>query len=203
MPKRLLLSLLAVLVFFSGGFVLAYRYSHPAVIETTWEGTTDLDMLHKIEADLKAAKDARTGLRVTLRSPGGAAVLCLEMARLIRNASDAGTVVEIHGSAVVASCGTVVLAAGTPGHRYIARTTLFLVHPFQKREYGESSCLTRVANPKTEDDKILVSLFDTMYDTYARLTGRDRVTVIKWLLCGNETVGAENAVAMGLADKLE
>ena len=56
-----------------------------------WEGVTDLDMLKQVRADLDAAvKDRVKTLRVTLTSPGGPVITSLEIARLVRDASDKG-----------------------------------------------------------------------------------------------------------------
>jgi len=199
--KALLIALLVVAGGIAGGYAV-----RSAPYDVVWEGGTDLDMFHKIQADLATGRH----LRVQLLSPGGPAVLCLEMARMIRNASDRGQRVEIHGQALVASCGTFILAAGTPGHRYITRTTLFLVHPLQRGGWGDS-CVARPTVKRrdeslrlvSEEDKIIDSLYYLMEASYVRLTGKDHATVSRWVVCGNETTGAEQAVAMGIADHVE
>jgi ATP-dependent protease ClpP protease subunit len=192
--KALLIALLVVAGGIAGGYAV-----RSAPYDVVWEGGTDLDMFHKIQADLATGRH----LRVQLLSPGGPAVLCLEMARMIRNASDRGQRVEIHGQALVASCGTFILAAGTPGHRYITSTTLFLVHPLQRMSFSGGECVKRPEELKTEEDKVIASLYDIMAATYARLTGKSKATVTKWLACGEESVGADMAVEMGIADKIE
>jgi len=173
-------------------------------IDVLWQGETDVEMLNQIRHDVTAAQQAGRPLRAHLVTPGGPVVLCLEMARLIRNASDNGTVVEIHGEGLVASCGTFVLASGTPGHRYISQTALFLVHPMKSGGmFQEPTCLAPVADPKTEDEKVVNELYLNAWRTYARMTGRSLADVKSWMSCGNETVGADMAVAMGIADKVE
>jgi ATP-dependent protease ClpP protease subunit len=171
--------------------------------DTEWVGGTDLDMFKQIEADIKYVKTWNRNLRVRLISPGGPAVLCLEMARMIRDASDKGTVIEIHGQAVVASCGTFLLAAGTPGKRFVTPTTTFLVHGLQQSSFSGSGCVEWSKEPKTEDEKIVASLYDTMSTSYARYTGKSYAVTSEWVKCGNEAVGADKAVAMGIADQVE
>lgn len=117
------------------------------VIESTWEGEIDLDMLHKIQRDIKWAKDEKAKtLKVLLMSSGGPVITSLESARVIRDASDGGLVIEIHATGMCASGCTLVLAAGTPGKRYISKTALFLLHAVQTG--GGLSRLRRVESTR-------------------------------------------------------
>src|SRR6266481_3817073 len=93
--KRLI-ALLSVCALLSTSSAIAWESSKQpddvdkTVKEVLWEGVCDLDMLHQVRSDLKSAqndKDIKT-LKVTLVSPGGPVVTCLEIARLVRRASD-------------------------------------------------------------------------------------------------------------------
>ena len=173
-----------------------------SVREVLWEGNTDIDMLKQVRSDLQYARDNKEikTLRVTLISPGGPVVICIEMARLIRQASDNGLKVEMHGRGIVASCGTFVLAAGTPGLRSITKETLVLVHPPQLM----GSCVEYKHEPKTENEKITNAILNLGRDLYARLTGQPIATAEKWLTCGNEQAGdGQLAVDLKLADQLD
>jgi len=166
-----------------------------------WEGITDLDMLKQVRADLdSAAKDHVKTLRVSLTSPGGPVITSLEIARLVRDASDKGLVIEIHAVAICASGCTFVLASGTPKHRFISRWALFLVHPPQQG--GE--CVKRVADPQTPDEKVSDVLLDLMRDHYVRYTGAEPSQAEAWITCGNEQVGnGDLAYKLNMADASE
>lgn len=172
-----------------------------------WEGSTDLDMLKQVRSDLESAtaKDSKIKvLKVYLASGGGPVITSLEIARLIRAASDKGLIVEVHGEMLVASGGTFVLAAGTPGRRYVSKSVLVLVHGVQAGGYGGGSCKDYVAEPKTEDDKAINAILRLLRNAYVLYTKKPVAEVEKWLTCGNEQVGAGDlAVTLGLADKVE
>lgn len=176
----------------------------PATVKTVrWEGVTDLDLLRQARADLDSAvrsKRVKT-LRVYLTSPGGPVITSLEIARLVRETSEkTGLVVEIHAEALCASGCTFILGSGTPGHRFMSRWALFLVHPMQQ----DGECVMHVDNPQTPNDKATDVLLDLMRDHYMRYTGRSAAEVELWLTCGHEQVGTgELAVRLNLADAAE
>jgi len=177
------------------------------VIERVWEGEIDLDMMHRIQRDLKWAKDEKAKvLKVTLMSPGGPVITSLEAARVVRDASESGLVVEIHAVGLCASGCTLILAAGTPGKRYITKSTLFLLHAVQTGGgfFSAPTCGEYKPEPKNEGDRIVNALLTIMRDSYMRFTGRTSVEVEKWLSCGYEIVGSgSEAVTLGVADILE
>ena len=173
-----------------------------SVREVWWEGNTDFDLLKQVRSDIDSArrnKDVKT-LRVTLMSPGGPVVMIMETARLVRAASDSGLVVEIHARGVIASGGTFLLAAGTPGKRFITKETLVLVHGIQY----QGSCYAFVKDPKTEEAKAVNAILNILRDLYVRLTTQPQSLVEKWLTCGEEQVGdGQLAVDLKLADAVE
>jgi len=173
------------------------------VREVRWEGELDLDVLKQVRNDIKyaTAKDSKIKvLKVRLLSHGGSAIASLAIAYMVRKASDAGLVVEIHAEAVCASGCTFVLASGTPGRRYITKSTLFLVHPLQ----ANGSCISYVEKPTTQEEKIYNTLLLLGRDAYAKYTKRPAAEVEDWLSCGQERAGGgELAVRLGMADAVE
>ncbi len=177
---------------------VAAATSPETVKSVRWEGGTDLDMLKQARTDLEDAKrDTKIKtLRVDLTSPGGPVLTSLEIARLVRDASDGGLIVEFHAVALCASGCTFVLAAGTPGHRYISKWALFLVHPPQGQ-----GCIEHADDAKTQEDKINNVMFDLMRDSYVRYTGQPPAEVEIWLTCGHEQAGNGTlAVTLHIAD---
>jgi len=160
-------------------------------------------MLKQVRTDIEyaTAKDSKIKvLKFYLLSGGGPVITSLEIARTIRKASDAGLAVEIHAEGLCASGCTWVLASGTPGHRYITRSALFLVHPIQ----SNGTCIAYVEKAKTEDEKITNALLHIARDAYAKYTKRPPAEVEDWLSCGQERAGGGDlAVSLGMADKLE
>jgi ATP-dependent protease ClpP protease subunit len=144
-------------------------------------------------------------LKVFLVSGGGPVISSLEIARLVRNASEKGLIVEFHAEALCASGCTFVLAAGTPGHRFISKFALFLVHPPQGGGgFGPPSCMNHVDDAKSQDDKVTNVILDLMRDSYIRFTGKTPAEVEVWITCGNEQVGeGDLAVKLNMADATE
>jgi ATP-dependent protease ClpP protease subunit len=177
-----------------------------SVKEVRWQDACDMDMLKAAREDISSArndKDVKT-LRVSIMSPGGPVITCLEIARLVREASKAGLVVEVHAQAFCASGCTFILAAGTPGKRFIGAGAFYLVHPPQAGGFGSAECVAHVAEPKTVEDKVKNTLLDMLRDRYVEYSGRPAKEVEEWLTCEHERVGlGALAVAMGLADATE
>lgn len=166
-----------------------------------WEGTSGYDMLKQARADIESAKaENATTLRVDLFSAGGPVLMGMEIARIMRDASDAGLIVEIHAAAQCASACTFILAAGTTGHRFVSRYTLILVHAAQRSD----ECITRTPKPTSQFEKTDNAILDLMRDHYARYTGVAPKAIEKWLTCGNEQAGeGDLAVRLHLADATE
>ena len=210
--KRLLSAFLALALFVSP--VLAGEWKTPPpkaeaaktddVIEVRWEGETDLDMLKQARIDLNRALGDKKLLRIFLISPGGPAIISLEIGRQISVARAKGLIVEIYGSAIIASGGTFVLAAGTPGRRYISKYTFFLVHPPQSASWGSApQCLSVAQEPKDVQEKAINAILRIMRDLYIEFTKKSQEEVEKWLTCGNEIVGSgELARSLGMADEV-
>ncbi len=169
-----------------------------------WEGETGIEMLHQVQADLDSMHKGQK-LVVTITSPGGPVVTSLEIARLVRQASDRGVIVEIHATALCASGCTIVLSSGTPNYRFITKQALFLVHPPQQGSgFGPSRCVDRVETPKDVDEKVSNVFYDSLVNAYVKYTGKDKATILELIKCGNEQVGfGVLALQLGIADRLE
>ena len=176
---------------------------------------------------------ARHGFAVTRElappSPGGPVVTSLEIARLVRQASNDGMVIEIQAEALCASGCTFVLASGTPGHRFITKNALYLVHPIQGVSMFSRVCVDRkgvheddydpdakpstsdvardkqdeTAKKKSEQEKVIDALYDAMEDQYMEYSGQSLETVRRWMECGRSQAGlGQLAVDLRLADQV-
>ena len=176
------------------------------------EGGIDIDTYRSVKAAVADARTWHQNLRVEIASPGGSALMGVDIARQLRDYSDSGAVVEVHATALCASACTLVLASGTPGYRYIEPMALFLVHPLQSGGYGGMTCNEKKgdlrASPdrfahREQDDRVADELRDMLRDSYVRFTGRPAAVVEGWLHCGGESIGrGQMAVDMGIADKI-
>lgn len=176
-------------------------------ITANLRGPTDDDMIKVVSGILERAqaKDSKINtVKFNIVSPGGPIFSIIELTQMIRNASDAGLIVEMHAHTLCASGCTFVLASATPGHRTIAPMTMFLVHPPQRGGFfGAPSCIEHPEKATTVDEKISAIMLEMMRDLYMRFTGQDQKTVEGWLTCGKETVGTgQSAVDMKIADKV-
>ncbi len=175
-----------------------------------WEGETDYEMLKTARNDIDTAtvKDSKIKtLKVLLASPGGPVITSLEIARLVRDAYDKkGLVIEIHASMLCTSGCTFILAAGTPGYRYISSWALFLVHgPQAGSMFGPMECISYREEEKTQEDKLVNTLLNLMRDSLLRyIEGSKPSDVENWITCGYEKVGrGEVALKLGFVDKVE
>lgn len=203
--KRFLLPSVAFVIVISFITVVAFSIDYfVGNKEIYLEGETGIEMLHQVQEVLPKMHKGQT-LKVKIMSPGGSVVTSLEIARLVREASDRGVIVEIHAIAFCASGCTFVLAAGTPGHRFITKQAVVLVHPIQKSNgYGPTRCVSRIETPMDVDEKMDNLFHDSGVNAYVKYTGKDKTEVLGWLLCKNEQVGfGVKAVEMGIADHVE
>ena len=179
----------------------------PSLCKAWWSGEINDEFAEKVRADFDRVRgNGCEKVTIALSSPGGYVVAGLETIRLMREAQGQGLVVEVHGGALVASMAVVVLAAGTPGHRYTNEHTLVIVHGPRQQEtlFEPARCLSTVPNPKDENDKILNQIINTMTAVLVETTGRSWVEVSDWFACGKEQVGDGSLlVHLGIADALQ
>jgi hypothetical protein len=128
------------------------------VYATTWTGRVDSEFQTTVEKDLKAARTQKCNLSVTLTSEGGEVPAMLEIVRLMDKYEADGFVLEVHGKQLVASAGAVILAHGTPGKRFIAPGTFFLIHAVQ----AGRQCVDATSIPKAGDKRIVFTMFGPM-----------------------------------------
>ena len=111
-----------------------------------WISDLDEDLLKRVKNDIAyALSEKKKVLQVTLTSGGGSVIWSTEIARQVWQAREKGLIVEIRGVAFVASGATFVLAAGTPGRRFVSEYTLFLVHPPQSAGFLPAATICRRA----------------------------------------------------------
>ena len=162
-------------------------------------------MVVRTVADFRHAEGCKV-FRIDLNSPGGEVVAGIDLIRQIEKAREQGQIVEFHGGGLVASMATIVIAAGSPGHRYVYLYALVVVHGVQVSEgpFGGRECFFPVAPLTTERDKIGSALIDTMATLMSKYTGKPVEVTKSWMKCGNEQYGnGLLLVRLGLADHLE
>lgn len=201
MGKFLVLAMVALVI--ALGLPTPVMPNHTPVKAVLLDGMVDSDMLDKVRATLDEARQTHARkVRFNMLSPGGPVFPALEIARIVRDAYDKdGIVIEIHASTLCASGCTIILAAGSPGHRFIHKQTLFLVHAVQG---GFGGCMDWPKEPKTQDEYALAAVYAMLRDSYVRSTGQAPAEVEDWLVCGKERVGTgELAVELKIADAVE
>lgn len=180
-----------------------YLWKDPNLCKAWWLTEINQAFVAKVKADLtRVQENGCKVIQVEVFSPGGSVVSTFEVVRLMQEARQKGLIIETYGRAMVASGATFVLAAGTPGHRYVGRHTFVLIHA-PKRGWGVVECITYVENPTTEDAKIENIIIDKMAEIYSELSGRPFSATKTWVTCGQEQAGGgELLIRLGLADAL-
>jgi len=129
-----------------------------------------------------------------------------EVIRLVEQAKTSGMAVEFHGGGMVASMATVLIASGSPGHRYVYEHAFVVIHGIQVQAgpFGESECFSPTTVPVNERDRTGLQLTDTMIALLAGYAGQPVEVAASWLTCGNEQYGdGWLLVKLGLADLVE
>ncbi len=171
------------------GLVVMLQDPDPTVVRI--EGSIDGDTITAVEKAISEARKLKSpALQVIIRSPGGPVLAAVEVARLLRKASDEDLIVKTHGQTLVASGATLVLAAGTPGHRTIDGEAFVLFHGIQLGSMFGSSCVNPSFPEVTEDDKALNAIHNILASAFARYTGLPYMTVVDMMTCGKEMAGA-------------
>lgn len=180
-----------------------FYFSPPvaSACEARWENEVTDSLLDIVRADLaRAERQGCKVLRVHLISPGGSVIAGLEIAREMRLAQARGLIMEVHGSTFVVSMATVLLAAGSPGHRYVNRNVITLIHGVSRR----GSCFYLVEKPADEDEHMGNQIILTMASVLSELTMKPKTTTLEWLRCGKPQAGNGQLLKdLGFADHLE
>ena len=175
----------------------------------SWFGEIDEGFATKVREDLfKAHKAQCKPFQAALMSPGGSVIWSVEASQEIKRARINGLVVAIHGRSLVASGALAVISAGSPGHRFIARNSLIVVHAMRRSGgFGEPPiCIdfNTIAGKNDEEAKILRALLFMDITEVVENTGKPWLTVASWFTCGNEQAGpGKLLVQLGLADQEE
>lgn len=157
----------------------------------------DYSMLWKNLQVIKITKPKL--LRIHLFSFGGSVFDAMAMIGLIEEIQRNGTVVEIRAKGLAASAGLILLVSGTPGYRYLDKNAMVMFHELQ------SFTFLKVETPTSKEDeaKVLRKIQDKV-NRY--ITSKSKLSFEE--LCGKIKskevwYDAEEAVAIGLADKIE
>jgi ATP-dependent Clp protease protease subunit len=170
------------------------------VCSVRWEGDVDGALLAKVRLDIAAAEDC-TVLRVDLNTSGGSVPVGIEIIREMEKAQNEDLIIEMHGGAVVASMGTFIMAAGSPGHRTAYRHAFVVVHGIQ--EQG-GACYYPTVPPTTEQEKVGAVLVENLTQLLVRHTGQPASVVRTWFQCDNAQYGdGWLLLKLGMADKVE
>lgn len=181
----------------------------PRTCHVKWQGSTNLKMLEQVQKDMSGQCDV---VVASLFSGGGPVDTSIEIAQEIRRARKRGVTVEIHGRAIVASGGVIVLAAGTPGHRYIARNSLTVLHGLQVGSFFGSECYDGEDLTSNDNDFDLTEEFAAILSQNVEqivyemvLAGANEEAAREaWTSCYGEYVGdGSSLIELGIADHLE
>lgn len=182
------------------GCLPPFLQSNPApVCSVRWESDVDSSLVRQVRADLLAAQGCDK-LVVSLLSPGGNVIHGIEIIRLMEHAQRHGLTIEIHGGALVASMATMIMAAGSPGHRYVYLRAVVVVHGIQQN----GDCYYPFLPPVTEREKVGAVLISILSDLLVKHTRQPANVVDSWFRCGNEQYGnGWLLVRLGMADVVE
>ena len=170
-------------------------------------GQTDEAMLIKTrQAVVNTVTSKCSTLIVEIFSPGGPVYTSIEISQTLRRAKANGIIVQTIGRSFVASGATLVLAAGSPGYREIARNSLVLTHGVQVSTgpFGNSMvCKDLILDPQTEEDKVHNYIIKQIATELSITTGKPLREVMPWFRCDNTQVGDGSlAIKLGLADHI-
>lgn len=108
---------------------------------------------------MQAASDAGQSIvPVVIASYGGYVDALNEMVSAIEEAKARGAIVATHTPSHAMSCGSVLLAAGTPGYRYASPVASVMVHQVTGRAFGKASDLEVDARDVAATNKRLLSM---------------------------------------------
>ena len=213
MMKKLCIFLVLVVFILSAANVAYVWYQTDVSLRpkcnVQWTGEIDRSFAEQVRIDLHVAQMEGCGtLRAALMSPGGSVIWSVETSQVIKRAKKKGLIVEIHGRSMVASGATLVLAAGSPGKRFIAANTLALLHGVQRgggfMEPPVCVDLRTIASKSDEDSNILRRVITLIISELSESVNQPFDKVEQWFRCGNEKAGSGSLlVELGIADKEE
>jgi ATP-dependent protease ClpP protease subunit len=175
--------------------------------EARWEGVIDDRMLNLVREDLEQALQSQCKvLEVELFSGGGTVVHSVEISQEMKRARQKGLAIEIHGRSFIASGAIIVLAAGSPGRRYIADRSFVLMHGVQTYNgyFSKPTCVDITVDTKDEEGKSLYRISEYIAEEIADSVNKPYSEVFQWFLCGQERAGGGRVLFdLGIVDHLE
>lgn len=150
-----------------------------------------IPLTDKIE-ELSQKKDAI--IDIYINSHGGDAELCLHIIALIELAKSRGITVRTIVTDVANSAGSLVAIAGTPGHRYIARTAEQCVHYGSQYGWVETTPLQIERN--TDHKKRHFQKLIGLYKKYSNIPN-----IEEKLKDDSYFLTAKECIQYGLSDK--
>lgn len=161
-------------------------------VNITIIGEINSEMLSSVLEQVQKARVKKAGLKVLISSEGGAAADAIAIASTLRRYP--GTV-HTHGTGLVASAATLILAAGTSGCRSIDSTAWLMVHEEQVELSGSiSQVLSTAIDLKRQEDQ-----WCEMLSTY---TGKPLTDLIR-LHAMEKYLTANEALSWGFIDEVK
>ena len=130
---------------------------------------------------------------IDINSYGGYTHILYQLLAIIENAKAAGVVVETRALGVAMSCGSILAASGTKGHRFIGENTTHLCH------LGSAAFRVRTdlqLDRLYKDGKMHFNRIRNLYTKYAKIPDLENVIKDDALF-----IYDEQCVEWGLADK--
>ena len=130
---------------------------------------------------------------IDINSHGGYSRILYQLLAIIENAKEAGVVVETRALSVAMSCGSILAASGTKGHRFIGENTTHLCHLGSSgfRVHTDTQLDRLYKDSKTHFNRIR-----NLYTKYAKIPDLENVIKDDTLF-----IYDEQCVEWGLADK--
>ncbi len=96
------------------------------------------------------ANDGQKIIPVIVDSYGGAVYSLLRMLDTVKRLQDKGVIIPTIGKGKCMSCGSVMLAAGTPGHRYLSPNSTIMVHEVSTMIWYDKNTEIQASAEETE-----------------------------------------------------
>ena len=134
---------------------------------------------------------------IYLNSPGGSFFDGLSFAQLMLELQSRGVTIEVRCYGIAASAAAVILAAGSPGHRWIADCSFVMVHELLVFKFLSTQSVSQVE----KEAKVMRKLQNAMIQMLASRIKLSPEELKK--RCAEETwISAQQAVEWGFADHL-
>jgi len=134
---------------------------------------------------------------IYLNSPGGSLFEGLGFAQLMIEQRSKGMLVEVRCYGLAASAAAIILACGTPGHRYIADSSFVMVHELWVFKLFSVQSVSQVE----KEAKVMRKLQNAMIQMLSRHIKLSPEELKR--RCAEETwISAQQAIEWGFADHL-